>query len=872
MKTEELFNVIGEIDDDMITKAKSTVSDTLSGQIIRRSWKPFAALAACLAVVIIGAAVIIGVNTHKNAIKSVDSGSNSGNSEIKAAEYPESAKYQYTGDFSELTPASYGIVDRMVFGYFDDLAKSSSLIVVGTFVDDARQDVPLTGKITWDSRSASLLPGASYNKLRVDRVFKGDVEAGSQIVIRGNYYVNEGELAYVYGAASTPMIKGEQWVYFLSKTDPKNGDYYVSLGCNDGRFFVPGNENTFVLKELEEYLVGDNMAYEDVKIMLGEPGGVERLGTKSWLKDTGEFVLPEFPAETFIKTNGSIYIKGTGQVIVQAPGIVDVYFADLDGDGRREIVCSYWNGASGFSANYIAAYNAANSRSYVLKHPLSSETQLLSYDLEVRNGVLYAVEYNLGQSEEFASKPLTLDLMNVVDINSNQITYDGKTYNIANTLTTKDGVTFTIGLTKPEYKAGEYVEVLGIVENNSNKEIGMYTPGINAPFNHEISVVIKQGDVRLEYDDPYLMDCAVGSTILKPGERFCHAFLFDTREERIDDKDTVIPLCKPVGTYRGYACITLMSDPYDTDPNGDSKNYDLDFEVNVVQRDALQNKEFTMDEFGGLKFRYNKYSLWVNDGQTDLNLFNGSPIENLYLIDLNGDGKREICANVRSYAKGYAHIAAYDYANRKLYDLSDPGYYDYRMRIDTNIDGSYIPEAYKYKHNTTEQAAMPETLTLDIMKEVKKLSDNIRTSATGASEITKLGETFTMEEFPEKTFYFEERMLKYTDKNGTDKELFASKIENIYLYDLNGDGRREIIIKGLVDVFNGNTSTTEPDAAKIISAIDLENENGINLYPYSKECSLAIVNNALHFVLNGEREPNPLTFEHFLELAKSPNM
>lgn len=875
MKTEEFFNVLADIDDDMITKAKSSVSDAVGGVVIRRPWKPFAAAAACLAVIIIGAAIFIGVNSREAAVKTVDSGGNSENSGAVSAEYPESAKYQYTGDFSELEPASYSMVDRTGFGYFDDLAKASSLIVVGTFVDDARQDVPLTGKITWDTRSTSLLPGASYNKLRVDRVFKGDVEAGSQIVIRGDYFVNEGELVYVYGAASTPMIKGEQWVYFLGSASAEESDYYSSLGFNDGRFFVPGNENTFVLEELEEYLVGNNMAYEDVKIMLGEPGDVEKLEIKPRLKDTGEFVLPEFPAKIFVKTEKNICLKDTGRFIFH--GVNDVYFADLDGDGKREIICTCQNVTSGVGGNFIMAYDHAHSKLYHLKEHLNGDEVRapLDYGLGINDGVLYAYERSVNAAEVYYEKPLTLDLMTEVDLSDKPITYEGKTYKVVNRLYTEDGVTFTIGLTKPEYEAGEFVEALGIVENNSDKEIGMYTPGINAPFNGEIGVVIKQGDVRLEFDDPYLMDDAIGSTIVKPGERFVHAFMFDTREERLDDKDTIVPLCKPTGIYDGTAGVILFKDPHDT--SSETKSYGLNFEVNIRPSadDTYPHRQvFGIEEFGNdVEFELTADSLTANDGSGKFEVFSGMQIKNMYLLDLNGDGKREICANVSSYEKGYAHIAAYDYVNRKLYDLSDPGYYDYHMDILVGYEGGYNISAQKFGYSSAELAADPVRLTLDVMKEVKALSDDRRNPVTGASEITKLGETFTMEEFPGKTFYYADHILKYTETSGEETKMFGSKIDNIYLYDLNTDGRREIIVKGYCDVLHGgNNGTIEPDAEKIIRVIDLENEYDRNIFPHSKECSLVIIDNALYMAIDGETDTEPLSFDRFMELAKSPDL
>lgn len=61
-------------------------------------------------------------------------------------------------------------------------------------------------------------------------------------------------------------------------------------------------------------------------------------------------------------------------------------------------------------------------------------------------------------------------------------------------------------------------------------------------------------------------------------------------------------------------------------------------------------------------------------------LFGGMPIWSIYLTDLNGDGIREICSGV-SIGSGIVddHIVAYDYAAKKIYELSDRGYNDYYL-------------------------------------------------------------------------------------------------------------------------------------------------------------------------------------------------
>lgn len=865
MRIDEFFDALGEIDEEMVTKAKSRIDDPIKVRVERVSWRPFAAVAACLAVAVIGIAVFIGVNSRRDEIVKPDSGSGS-----VSAEYPESARYQYTGDFSELELNAYACVDRMVYTAFDELEKASDLIVVGTFVDNARQNVPLTGSIPVYSHT--MTRGSSFNKLRIDEVYKGDIEIGSQIVICDSYYVNGGKLSYVDGATSTPMIKGEQWVYFLKKVSPEYGDYYFSVGDYDGRFYVPGNENTFVLKDMGDS-VGYEPVYDDVKIMLGLASRAQKLDIEDWSTETCEFTMPEFIGDTFVKREMHIYVSqdNRSRLLFAAPRIVSVYFADLNGDGKREIVSECWNGLSGLSANFIIAYDHANSKLYVLEHPSYYSDMLWDYGLEIRDGVLYAIGHSLGGGSELSAEPLTLEMMIETELRNDQIAYEGKTYTIVKSLYTDEGVRFMIGLTKPEYEAGEYVELLGVVENNSGKEIELRTPVTGGKYNFEFGTVIRMGDDQL-YEtgcEGYGIADALGSTIVKPGESFRHAMRFDTLKERLDDKDTIIPLCKPLGVYSGTMGITLLSDPHNTISDG--KHYSLDFEVGIARRGEVEAPErgvFIMDEFGDyVTFMYNRQGLWYDDSLQETEIFSGMPIENLYLIDLNGDGYRELCANV-CIGSGIidSRIMVYDFNSRKLYELSDRGYYDYRMRVENGFEG-YVPYAQKLKYATND-LVKKTALTLDIMTEVTEPNSAIRESVKGVTEITGFDKTFTMEEFSDKTFYVGERMLKAADKNGGE-ELFNTKIVNVYLCDLNGDGRREIIVKGFCNVLNGNTGITSYDAEKIITVIDVENEYGTNLFPGSRDCSLVIIKDVLYISIDGEVEPEPLTYERFEELAKS---
>lgn len=90
---------------------------------------------------------------------------------------------------------------------------------------------------------------------------------------------------------------------------------------------------------------------------------------------------------------------------------------------------------------------------------------------------------------------------------------------------------------------------------------------------------------------------------------------------------------------------------------------------------------FYIEGFPEVQFIWDHENIKAVDksGNEEL-LFEGMPIWSVYLTDLNGDGLREICSGM-SIGSGIVddRVAAYDYAAKKLYDLSDRGYHDYYL-------------------------------------------------------------------------------------------------------------------------------------------------------------------------------------------------
>lgn len=95
-----------------------------------------------------------------------------------------------------------------------------------------------------------------------------------------------------------------------------------------------------------------------------------------------------------------------------------------------------------------------------------------------------------------------------------------------------------------------------------------------------------------------------------------------------------------------------------------------------------KTQDFTLPEFDGVTFRWSSDKITAVKNGTETELFSGMPVWSVYLADLNGDGKREICSTV-SYGSGEIddRIRAYDYANGYLYELEDRPTSDYSLKM-----------------------------------------------------------------------------------------------------------------------------------------------------------------------------------------------
>ncbi len=107
-----------------------------------------------------------------------------------------------------------------------------------------------------------------------------------------------------------------------------------------------------------------------------------------------------------------------------------------------------------------------------------------------------------------------------------------------------------------------------------------------------------------------------------------------------------------------------------------------------------ESVELQLEEYPGVTFRWTPYGVTAGDETGETALIGGMPVWNVFLCDLNGDGKRELCATV-SFGSGIIddHIEVYDYAAGQRYLLWDRGEYDYTLSLE---DGQLQVSQWEY--------------------------------------------------------------------------------------------------------------------------------------------------------------------------------
>lgn len=113
----------------------------------------------------------------------------------------------------------------------------------------------------------------------------------------------------------------------------------------------------------------------------------------------------------------------------------------------------------------------------------------------------------------------------------------------------------------------------------------------------------------------------------------------------------------------------------------------------------MNGQTFTMPEYPGVTFQLIgdtappaliQSIVAIENGQTTTILY-GNPISNLYLCDLDGDGKRELCATVGCRASNLpsTSIMVCNYAGLNTYIIQEPNWNDYWLSMENGALVAY---------------------------------------------------------------------------------------------------------------------------------------------------------------------------------------
>lgn len=193
-----------------------------------------------------------------------------------------------------------------------------------------------------------------------------------------------------------------------------------------------------------------------------------------------------------------------------------------------------------------------------------------------------------------------------------------------------------------------------------------------------------------------------------------------------------------------------------------------------------ENKNLSLINWGAVASFDDWYSSGVFSG--------GVTVRSVYLCDLNGDGYREIAAAVTA-ENGDTFVKAYNAKAQKEYEYK-PGNYESRWHYNnlTIKDGSlYL--CTKYEVNVDEQP-----LTLDIMTEVNgRFSEQIESVYDVSTAKDFVLYYFHMPEYSGCEFKVDGNNIVMNQNGNTTPLIVSPGISKVWLSDLNGDGKREII-------------------------------------------------------------------------------
>lgn len=300
------------------------------------------------------------------------------------------------------------------------------------------------------------------------------------------------------------------------------------------------------------------------------------------------------------------------------------------------------------------------------------------------------------------------------------------------------------------------------------------------------------------------------------------------------------------------------SDPY-TSSNGytseavtDINSMDYRAGLKEIKINAAdEQKYFGMEEFP--EYRFGAFNTGVVMFSMDLGiettaLIDGE-VQDLCLCDLNGDGKRELCATVLRSGKNSVEVV--DFANNKFYTTQFISNEQCGLIV-RNGELALVERGF-------------DTVTTSFPFSLDKLTQIIPFAEETVSLVDRPAE-FVMEELPDKYFVFKNSAVYMCDSSAAVNAMLKKIMDAdmIYLADLNGDGRRE-----LVTCSGMNTDTvSDYDHRKYITIYDIENDE--TYFNYFDDVKVEFANDGIVLTkYNAQTDTgNPLTLDMLEKLTQ----
>lgn len=280
----------------------------------------------------------------------------------------------------------------------DSFAADEDIWVKATVRNTTDNPIGLWVPVLGDGSHKEILTEISRGEYRltdIDTCDKGfDTAISSHIIEPGEEYVQEmtfGEPVWSSMRSESGEYKGTATITLLS--DPN--DTSSATTSHTVEFSLTIEEES-ADKEPDEPSVPDNTTNVTKVYEYGK-------------SDTEDWEMSEFPGVTFRCDGNYMAVLADGEygysLYVGMP-VEDVYLADLNGDGYREIV-STAAFASGVIYEHVYAFDFANGIRYELRDRMMSEYYVLIDD----NGVLKVRRLEYKASNLGSEQPLTLDMM-----------------------------------------------------------------------------------------------------------------------------------------------------------------------------------------------------------------------------------------------------------------------------------------------------------------------------------------------------------------------------------------------------------------------------------------------------------------------------